>query len=621
MDKNNLTGFLLLMGLMVGWFYYTSPSTEELEEVQRIEDSIRVAQQAVSETVLENNNQTIETTNQALDSNRLAKLDEEYGVFAPAVVGKETIVSLENEFLKIDFSTKGANIKNVWVKKHKTITEDKEGNEIENPLVLLNNDKNKFEYIFAVPQVAAGEISTSELIFTPQINENHVDFVAQLDNGRNITLSYSLGDNYEVKHSIQQKGLENYFQKSKETVQLRWVNHIEKLERNTEFEKMYSTVYFKPAEDDVDYCSCRSDDNEVMKEPVSWVSTTNQFFNTTLFAKSKPFYSADLTTEVLGENNSALKKITSLIEIPKSELSTGMQMNFYIGPNDYDVLAAYNDDVQYIIPYGWSFFGTINRYVIRPLFGFLLGFVGIEGIAIILMTLIVKLVVFPLTYKALYAQSKMAALKPRIEKLKSKHPDDPQKAQMENMKLYQEYGVNPAGGCLPMVLQMPIWYALFRFFPATIDFRQASFLWATDLSSYDVFARLPFEVPFYGSHISLFTILWAITTVIYTYYNSKHMDMSANPAMKYVQYGMPVMFLFFFNNYSAGLTCYMFFSNFLNIGQNIITKNFLIDKNKIEEELKANKAKPKKKSGFQQRLQNIMEEQQKQQAMQNKKKK
>jgi YidC/Oxa1 family membrane protein insertase len=207
----------------------------------------------------------------------------------------------------------------------------------------------------------------------------------------------------------------------------------------------------------------------------------------------------------------------------------------------------------------------------------------------------------------------MGALKPVLAKLKDKYKDDAQKVQMETMKIYREYGVNPAGGCFPMVLQMPIWFALYRFFPASIEFRQASFLWANDLSSYDVFFRLPFEIPFLGDHLSLFTFLWAISMLVYTYYNSKMMDMgqmSAMPMMKYMQYLMPLMFVFFFNSYASGLTCYLLFSNLLNIAQTLVTKNYLINNDKILEELDANKKKPKKTGGFQDRLQKALQEQQ-----------
>lgn len=217
---------------------------------------------------------------------------------------------------------------------------------------------------------------------------------------------------------------------------------------------------------------------------------------------------------------------------------------------------------------------------------------------------------YPLMYKTLYSQAKMGALKPELAHLKEKYKDDMQKQQMETMKIYREYGVSPLGGCLPMLLQMPIWYALFRFFPASITFRQEPFLWATDLSTYDVLFNLGFEIPFFGSHVSLFTLLWAVSTIVYTYYNMQNVDLSANPAMKYVQYIMPIMFLAFFNNYASGLTCYMFFSNLINIIQTVVTKNYIFDESKIREELLKEKAKPKKKSGFQAKLEEAMRQQQ-----------
>ena len=223
---------------------------------------------------------------------------------------------------------------------------------------------------------------------------------------------------------------------------------------------------------------------------------------------------------------------------------------------------------------------------------------------------ILKMLLYPLMYKMLHSQAKMGLLKPKIAGIKEKYPDDSQKVQVETMKMYREYGVSPLGGCMPMILQMPIWYALFRFFPASITFRQEPFLWATDLSSYDALINLPFSIPAFGSHLSLFTLLWAVTTIIYSYYNMRHMDMYANPAMKYIQYFMPVTFLFFFNTYASGLTCYMFFSNVFNIAQTVITKKFVFQDEKLQKELDEHKAKPKKAGGFGSRLEEAMKQQQ-----------
>jgi YidC/Oxa1 family membrane protein insertase len=308
----------------------------------------------------------------------------------------------------------------------------------------------------------------------------------------------------------------------------------------------------------------------------------------------------------------ALKKMDAEIEIPFKNDNNSFKMDFYLGPNEFDRLYSMGNNLEDIIAFGTSFFGTINRWIIRPVFNWISQFFVNKGIVILILTFLVKLSLFYLTYRMIYSQSKMTALKPQIDKLKEKHKDDASTIQMESMKLYREFGVNPLGSCLPMLLQMPIWFALYRFFPAAIEFRQAPFLWATDLSSYDEWIQLPFAIPFgFGSHISLFTILWAISTLAFTFYNSKNMDFSANPAMKWMQYVMPVMFLGFFNSYASGLTAYLLFSNVLNIGQTMATKAFLIDEAKILSQMEDHKKKPKKTGGFQDRLQKVLEEQRK----------
>ncbi len=368
---------------------------------------------------------------------------------------------------------------------------------------------------------------------------------------------------------------------------------------------------FKEVDDDMSYCGCQGDDTQEEEKPIKWVAHSNQFFNAALIADNG-FGSMVSSTTMPAEDEKFLKKLTSDLAVPYSDNST-FGMSFYTGPKEYNRLSAVggednNLELEETIAYGRSILGTINRYVIRPLFGLFSGFIGNKGIVILIITILIKLLLFPLTYKMLYSQAKMAALKPQIEALKKKIGDDSQAQQVETMKLYRETGVNPLGGCLPMVIQMPIWIALYRFFPASIEFRQESFLWATDLASFDVITWLPFNIPFYGAHISLFTILWAVSTVAYSYYNSKHMDMSANPAMKYVQYLMPIMFLFFFNSFAASLTCYMFFSSLFNIAQTLITKNVIINQDKVERELADYKKKPKKKGGFQSRLETALKQ-------------
>jgi len=326
---------------------------------------------------------------------------------------------------------------------------------------------------------------------------------------------------------------------------------------------------------------------------------------------SEPFGGDKLEVIVPGKKEKVnyLKICKSTLQIPKSN---DYKMAFYIGPNEYDNLKAYGNDLEMAIGFGWSIFGAINRHVIRPMFLFLSGLVGSMGLAIIILIFIIKGLLYPLNYKMLLSSTKMAVLKPEIQKIKDKYKDDNQQVQIKTMELYRKYGVSPFGGCLPMILQMPIWFALFRFFPAAIEFRQQPFLWAPDLSSYEAIAYLPFNIPMYGSHVSLFALLWGISSVIYAHYNMKNMDMGTqqNPAMKYMQYLMPIFFIVFFNSYASGLTVYMFFSNLFTIAQTIITKNFILDEKKIREKLELKSAKPKKKSKFAQKLEEAMKQQQ-----------
>ena len=443
-------------------------------------------------------------------------------------------------------------------------------------------------------------------------------------NGGYFEQGYSLEPNsYNINYYVNSQGLDQVIAANTNEFVLNWVDNIEKLERSVRFEKTYSTIHYKTVKDGVDNLSWSSDDEEKVEEPIKWVAFCNQFFNSTLIAQGA-FNSGSFVEKNFDNESDNLKAYTAQLSIPYSHRAQErFDMTFMVAPNDFEMLTAMGEDLNEIVPYGKSILGTINRWIIRPIFKFLAGIVGNMGIAILLLTIFVKLMLYPLTFKMLKSQSKMQALKPRIEKLKEQNKDDSQAQQMATMKLYSEYGVSPLGGCMPMLVQMPIWFALYRFFPAAIEFRQAPFLWATDLSSYDVFFKLGFELPMgMGSHISLFTILWAITTLLYTYYNSKHMDMSANPAMKYMQYIMPIMFLGFFNSYASGLTAYLLFSNTFNIAQTLITKNYIIDQEKLNRELNAYKAKPKKKkSGFRARLQDAMEEQQKMKEQQEKKKK
>ena len=628
MDKNSVIGLTLIFILLIAYQQFFAPSPAELEAEQRLQDSLaRVEELANNPVPAEVDSTSLnaqETSASTVpDSVRQIQLSGVYGPFAASAGGGEKTYMLENDLFQLKLSNKGGRITEVMLLEHYKVSLDEKGKEVKSELKLLEDKKNKFEYFLPIANLPSGGVSTGELIFdVKESSDNSITFRASAGDGRYFEQTYRISPGtYRIDYDIKLEGLNNIISRDAQALKLNWVNYLDKLEKSVRYERNYSTVYFKPVDDSTDRCSCTSDDVEDTEgRNVKWVSHANQFFNSALQADDS-FSSARLEIEISDEESEDLKKIYTQLDIPYNHGSSeSFNMDFYIGPNEFDRLLAMGNDMQDIIPFGWSIFGGINRWIIRPIFNFLSTFIGSKGIVILFLTLIVKLLLYPLTYKMLYSQSKMGALKPYLADMKGKFKDDAQKQQMEQMKLYREYGVNPLGGCLPMALQMPIWFALYRFFPASIEFRQASFLWATDLSSYDIFVRLPFEIPLgFGSHISLFTLLWAGTTLIYTYYNSKHMDMSANPAMKYMQYLMPIMFLGFFNSYAAGLTCYLFFSNLMNITQTIVTKNFIIDQDKILKEMEANKKKPKKRSGFQQRLEEALKEQQKKQAAQQKK--
>jgi YidC/Oxa1 family membrane protein insertase len=596
MDKNTITGLVLIFLLIVLWQNFFSPTPEPVVNTPES-----------TETPFNNEDaKVLQEPTQNTDPKEI--LNSEIDLRDSLV--EEEIVILENEVLRIEFSTLGGIIKNATLKKfEKKLTID----EVEQTSLvsLLGDSDNSFDYTFSTPK---GLIHTKNQNFSIiSQSDTEVSFGIPSNNGYLFIQKYTLNSDYLLDYSIQGGDEING------AIQLEWTNYIDRIEENTRVERNYVTINYKPLDSSPKSCSTMGDDQEDADElPIKWIAQTNQFFNTSFIARDR-IEKANMVINTLDEEDEHLKRFDLSMQFSNSG---SHNFQFYIGPNEFERLYELGYGLQEIIPFGWSFFGSINRWIIRPIFNFLSSLIGSKGIVILILTLIVKAILFPLTYKMLYSQSKMGALKPQIEQLKAKFKNDPQQQQVETMKMYREFGVNPLGGCLPMLAQMPIWFALYRFFPASIEFRQAPFLWATDLSSYDVITRLPFEVPFgFGSHLSLFTLLWAITTLIYTYYNTKDMDMSANPAMKYMQYIMPLFFLGFFNSYASGLTAYLLFSNVINIGQTIVTKKFVIDHDKIKNQLEANKAKPKKKSGFQARLENALKEQQKIQAQRAKGKK
>ncbi len=626
MDRNTIVGLVLIMAIYAVWMFI-SPSPAEINRQEFVQDSLRQANEAAmakAEIADAAPTFTPEDINGLTDSARQARFGNSFAGFAPAAAGIAEDITVENDLMIVTFNTKGGTIKQVELKNYFKITENEDGSENKLPLYLLEDEKNRFEYTLPVNGVSGAGIKTSDLYFTPDVQGKTITMRAPTTAGGYFEQRYTLKDStYLMDYDLRFEGLNSVLASNNGTIQLQWDNYLDKIEKNSQYEASYSTMYFKPAEDGSSYCSCTSTDQEDVNEKVKWVAGSQQFFTSALIANEGFAPGAVLATETMSNVDEAidLKKVSATLNLPvggsNSEI-VGMQL--YVGPNEFDRLRAIGHDLSDVISFGNSIFGGINRWIIRPLFDFLSSFIGNMGVAILVLTLIVKLLVYPLTYKMLVSNVKMQVLKPELEKMKAKYKDDAQAQQVQQMKMYQEYGASPLGGCLPMVLQMPIWFALYRFFPASIAFRQESFLWANDLSTYDVLTKIPEWIPFMQGHLSLFAILWAITTVIYAYYNSRHMDYSAQPMMKYFQYVMPVLFLGFFNSFASGLTAYLLFSNTFNIAQTIITKNFLIDEDKLRAKMEQNKKKPKKKNGFSARLQEALKEQQAQQTKQTKKK-
>jgi YidC/Oxa1 family membrane protein insertase len=626
MERNQIIGIVLIMATFMLWVITSSPSKEELEKAKMRKDSIALAESLLKDSLTTSpsaaNQDTLSPANDSLAT--LAK-SVRFGAFASAAKGTNNEEILENDLVRITFSSKGGTIREVLLKKHYKTVRDTNGKDTKELVKMLNSPNNRFEYRLPVKGSATGTVSTSELFFTASKQGNTVTFRAPTTNGGYFEQKYTLApDNYIVDYSIAAKDLGDILGQGQKSLDFYWENHLNKYEIASNYEQNQSTVYFKEKDERRDYCSCTSDDTkEVTEKGIQWVAHANQFFSSALMAGDQSFEQGKMTTRLVDLTKSEdVKVVTSEFKVPLSNLNSGSHdMKIYIGPNEFKRLRALGNDLEEVIPFGSSIFGTINRWFIRPFFDFLSQYISSKGIVIILLIFLIKMLLYPLMYKMLYSQAKMGALKPELAQLKEKYKDDLQKQQMETMKIYREYGVSPFGGCMPMLLQMPIWYALFRFFPASITFRQEPFLWASDLSSYDVIFHHGVNIPYMGTHISLFTLLWAISTIIYTYYNMQNMDLSANPAMKYVQYIMPIMFLGFFNSYASGLTCYMFFSNLINILQTVITKKYLFDESKIRQQLLKEKDKPKKKSAFTARLEEAMKQQQALQEQKTKKKK
>ncbi|MGB1316634.1 MAG: membrane protein insertase YidC [Flavobacteriales bacterium] len=616
MDKNSAIGLTLILLIFIGFQAYMGPSAEEKAEIQRIQDSIATAEaetQRLNEPAIEaavaqyNDTAAVATAaNPAIDSLAEAKLKSQFGDFGNAAVGEDGTVVIENEVLAITVSKKGGHPLSVQLKDYQTHDSL--------PLMLFEGEENRFSLEFFSQN---NRIVTQDLYFQPSADgfnisgEDRKTLSMRLPAGPNKYLEYVYtltGSSYMVDFDINLVGLDGVIERNTRSLDLHWRNDLPSQEKSLENERMNSTIYYRFSDEDVDYISETSDDKEEIQADLHWVAFKQQFFSSVLIAKDGWESPTDIETSRDEESLDVVKTCDAKLTIPyMGQESEQVALQFYFGPNHYNSLKEYDLGLEELIPLGWGIFGWVNKWLVIPVFDFLkdtgLGY----GIIILILTILIKMGLMPFTYKAYMSTAKMRVLKPEIEEINNKFEgkDDPMAKQQATMALYSKAGVNPLGGCLPMLFQMPILIALFRFFPASIELRQEAFLWADDLSSYDSILDLPFEIPFYGDHVSLFTLLMTVSTIFYTRLN---MSMQAgNPQMeqmKWMMYLMPVMMLGWFNSYASGLSYYYFLANIMTFGQNYAFK-FLVDDEAIHKKLQENKKKPKKQSNFQKRLEDM----------------
>lgn len=611
MDRNSIIGLLLIGLILIGFSIWNQPSAEEMAARQRQTDSIEAAtlkakqdeilrqQQPAQQPVVAILDSLAKDTLANIDSLKNDILSREFGVFAPSAAGKEEFLTLENDVLRITFTNKGGRVKAVELKNYKTYDQ--------RPLILFDSDSTVFGLNFFAQN---RNISTEELFFEPTgQTKNKLAYRLKTTGAGFIEHEYTLPPTgYMVDFNINLSGMEQVIAANLNYLELDWRQNIYSKEKSVEAESINSTIYYKYPDEEADYLSETDNDDDNLTTKVKWVSFKQQYFNSTLIAKNDFDKPTKLATIHYEGQDSLAKYMKASFTIPYSHKPyESFEMSFYFGPNHYQTLKQLDLGMERLVPLGWGIFGWVNRFVVIPIFNFLNKFDMNYGIIILILTIAIKLMLLPFTYKAYLSTAKMKVLKPEMDEIQAKHKEDPMKGQQELLSMYRKAGVNPLGGCLPMLLQMPILIAMFRFFPASIELRQESFLWAEDLSTYDSILDLPFNIPFYGDHVSLFTILMTISTLMYTYLNSQMT--AANPQMKWVMYLMPVMFLGIFNNYSAGLSYYYFLANMISFGQQFLFRA-AVDEKAIHAKIQENKKKPQSqtKSKFQQRLEQMARE-------------
>ena len=618
MDRNSIIGIVLIVAILLGYQLYTAPSAEQRARMEQVQDSLanavleqqaRQAEETARQQAATRAADTLTTalatdTGRTADSLRNALSTQRYGIFAPASTGTAKVEVLENERLEIGISTHGARPGLIRLKDYTTYHKT--------PLLLADPDQGTFEYNFFIGNL---RLSTKDLHFNAErLGTTGLRFTAPTtDPAKKFVITYTLDSaDWFVDVKAELVGLTEVVPQN---VMFHWDLTGFNNEKHLDGERQKSTVYYKYLNDDRDYLSEGDSDAKKLDARTNWVAFKQDFF-TVAMVHPQGFTSngSEIAVHVDKADAAHNKRYEAKLFFDvQPDAAAVLPMKLYLGPNHYNTLRKTEiPQFDKIIDLGWGIFGWMNRWLVIPIFNFFGKFNLSYGIIILLLTVAIKLLLMPIAYKNQKSSARMKALRPEIDGINKKIPaDEPLKRQQATMDLYRKAGVSPAAGCVPMLLQIPVLYAMFRFFPSSIELRQQSFLWADDLSSYDSIASLPFTIPAYGDHVSLFTLLMAASTIVYTLINSKQMPSQQNmPGMKTMMYIFPVMMLFFMNSLPAGLSYYYFLANLISILQMTVLAKWFIDEDKLRVELLDNMKKPRKKSKWQQRLEDMQKQQQ-----------
>ena len=605
MDKNTITGLVLIGILLVGFSILSRPSKEQLEAQQRYYDSIALVQQREAELKAKQE--------AALANEQKEAVNDSNSVFFQARQGNESLVTIQNDLLELALCTKGGTPYSVTLKDY--MEQDKE-----TPLTLFNGKDIDLNFLFYNKQEA---IQTQNYYFTAvNPTDSAVTMRLSADTDSYIDFTYTLHQgSYLVDFSIQAVGMDSKLAAGNKYVDIEWSQRARQIEKGYTYENRLAELTYKISGEGTDYLSASKNDEKEITEPLNWIAFKNQFFSSVLITDAN-FEKSKLTSKLETQGSGYIKDYAAEMNTrfdPTGQEAT--QMHFYFGPNHYKTLTALDNDrdseweLNKLVYLGWPLFRWVNKWFIINIFDWLSGWGLSMGMVLLFLTLIVKAVVFPATWKTYMSSAKMRVLKPKIDVINQKYPkqEDAMKKQQEIMTLYSQYGVSPMGGCLPMLIQMPVLIALFMFIPSAIELRQQGFLWADDLSTYDAFVTFPFRIPFLGDHLSLFCVLMTVTNILNTKYMMQQQDTGANPqmaAMKWMSYLMPVMFLFILNDYPSGLNYYYFISTLVSVITTIILRK-TTNEAKLFAELEANKKDPRKmkKSGFAARLEAMQKQQ------------